>query len=192
MTTPTKRKDSAAGTGKPEATLDRASTAAIIDPGKIFTKPTPTVRYDEKAYICIVSGTEGKTIYQKFILTEWARGSSEQMQTVLHTEGWNLIFQRGKPTTWRFDGILYNGPNDPLGYFNWTNEFIELYESSLRGSMAAAKSYECYVSFGGRQVSGYLFNMNMSSTSQLDTVTNFSFNMISTQEKPTTVASGSA
>ena len=69
---------------------------------------------DQKATILIRdNNSAGGGVYtQNFLLQNYFRSSDEQMQLVLHTEGWNLIFYRSRPVVWSFSGVLYD--EDPL------------------------------------------------------------------------------
>lgn len=137
-----------------------------------------TIR-NTKATIIIRDNTNtgGGSYTQNFFLQSYHRGSNEQMQMVLHTEGWNLIFHQSQPTMYIFNGTLY----DEDGSLNWSDQFIDLYESRLKGTVASRRFFVS-VLFAGRLVSGYVFKLDLSSRLPFDTVSSFALQMIATTD----------
>lgn len=134
------------------------------------TKATILIRDDNSA---------GGGVYtQNFLLQNYYRSSDEQMQLILHTEGWNLIFYRSRPVIWSFSGLLYDEGRPESGrYLDWTNQFIDLYESRLKGTVAAGR-YTVSVIFAGRLVRGFVYKLDLSAKVPFDTVSTFNMQMI--------------
>ena len=140
---------------------------------------------DQKATILIRdNNSAGGGVYtQNFLLQNYFRSSDEQMQLVLHSEGWNLIFFRSRPVVWSFSGVLYN--EDPLVVtrgtpgpaLNWTSSFIDLYETRLKGTVAAGR-FTVSLIFAGRLVTGYIYKFDLSAKVPFDTVSTFNLQMI--------------
>jgi len=169
------RRDRARGDDVTVAWVPATSLPEVTQPER-YEKPIMGQRFDRKATLIVRDNTGGDrgTISQQFILQSYTRNANEQMQIVQHTEGWNLFFQRSKPTIWTFSGMLYAGPQE----FAWNNAFIELYETRLKGSVAAAQQYGVSMIFVGLIVSGYLFNLNIAAAAERDTIAEFSFTMV--------------
>jgi len=169
------RRDRARGDDVTVAWVPATSLPAATQSER-YQKPIMGPRFDRKATLIVRDNTGGDrgTISQQFILQGYSRNANEQMQIVQHTEGWNLFFQRSKPTIWTFSGMLYEGPQE----FAWNNAFIELYETRLKGSVAAAQQYGVSLIFAGTLVSGYLFHLHIGGSAERDTIAQFSFSMV--------------
>ena len=134
---------------------------------------------DQKAAIVIRDNDQetGGTYTQRFLLQNYFRSTTEQMQVVLHSEGWNVIFHKSKPTIWSFSGILY----DEDGELNWTDQFLHLYDNNMKGTVAAGR-FSVTMIFGGRLVTGFIYKLDLSGRVPLDTVSTFNMQMLSTAD----------
>ena len=174
---PADRQSSADGTNSPNAALDIAE-AEEEENETVFSKPTGMSRHNYKAEMHYHESGKGHQVTQKFFLQGWRRENNEQMQIIQHTEGWNILFQRSNPVMYHFNGLLMDGP----GEFSWNDDFIKLYETQLKGSVAAYKNYKVDLHFGNRHVAGYFYNFGLSMSAAFDTASSFSLSMITTTD----------
>jgi len=124
------------------------------------------------------SEDQSEVFMQNFFLQGWRRSSKEQLQTVLHSEGWTPIFYQSRPIMWNFSGLLYDGDAP----FTWTDDFISFYNDYMRGSRAAGR-YSVTIVCSGRIIQGYVHSLDVSVSVPYDTVSQFVLGLLATSDE---------
>jgi len=116
--------------------------------------------------------------YTKFILESVQEAHSERQQ-IVETFGDYYVFMFGeRPPMYNFGGSLINSRN-----INWVSDFMLLYERYFRGTRCAEQKTRVLLTYGGRQIEGYIINTSNQTTASSQEAVNFSFQMIVTSRK---------
>jgi len=121
------------------------------------TRDLQSFTYDEKsATIRIITEKDKKDLipsYSRFILESVQEAHSERQQ-VVETFGDFYVFMYGeRPPIYNFGGTLINSKN-----VNWVADFMLMYERFLRGTRCTENKARALLTYGGRQVEGYIIN----------------------------------
>lgn len=103
------------------------------------------------------SKTEDKDLipsYTKFILESVQESHSERTQIVETFGDFYAFFFGERPATYVFTGTLINSKN-----VNWLADFMFMYENFLRGTRCAENNARVFLTYGGRQVEGFILNV---------------------------------
>ena len=116
--------------------------------------------------------------YTKFILESVQEAHSERQQ-IVETFGDYYVFMFGeRPPMYNFGGSLINSRN-----INWVSDFMLLYERYFRGTRCAEQGARVLLTYGGRQIEGYIINTSNQTAASSQEAVNFSFQMIVTSRK---------
>ena len=116
--------------------------------------------------------------YTKFILESVQEAHSERQQ-IVETFGDYYVFMFGeRPPMYNFGGSLINSRN-----INWVSDFMLLYERYFRGTRCAEQKTRVLLTYGGRQIEGYIINTSNQTAASSQEAVNFSFQMIVTSRK---------
>ena len=116
--------------------------------------------------------------YTKFILESVQEAHSERQQ-IVETFGDYYVFMFGeRPPMYNFGGSLINSRN-----INWVSDFMLLYERYFRGTRCAEQKTRVLLTYGGRQIEGYMINTSNQTAASSQEAVNFSFQMIVTSRK---------
>lgn len=133
------------------------------------------------ASIRILSEKDNKDLiptYTKFILESVQESHSERQQ-IVETFGDFYVFMYGeRPPIYNFGGTLINSKNT-----NWVADFMLMYERYLRGTRCAEKKARILLTYGGRQIEGYIINTSNQTAASTQEGVSFSFQMIVTSRK---------
>lgn len=113
--------------------------------------------------------------YTKFILESVQESHAERTQ-VVETFGDFYVFMFGeRPPTYTFSGVLINTRNA-----NWVSDFMYYYETHLRGSQCLERQAKLVLTYGGRQVEGYMLNIGHVTNAANEGAVTVSFSIIVT------------
>ncbi len=113
--------------------------------------------------------------YTKFILESVQESHAERTQ-VVETFGDFYVFMFGeRPPTYTFSGVLINTRNA-----NWVSDFMYYYETHLRGSKCLERQAKLVLTYGGRQVEGYMLNIGHVTNAANEGAVSLSFSIIVT------------
>lgn len=136
---------------------------------------------DKEASIRIITENTKTDIlppYTKFILESVQEAHSERQQ-IVETFGDFYVFMFGeRPPIYNYGGSLINTRN-----VNWVNDFMLLYERYFRGTRCTEQKTRVLLTYGGRQVEGYIINTSNQTAASSQEAVNFSFQVIVTSRK---------
>jgi len=146
------------------------------------TRELQSFVHDETpASIRIITEKDKKDLipsYTKFILESVQEAHSERQQ-VVETFGDFYVFMYGeRPPIYNFGGTLINSRKA-----NWLADFMLMYERYLRGTRCTEHKARVLLTYGGRQVEGYIINTSNQTAASTQEGVSFSFQMIVTSRK---------
>ena len=93
--------------------------------------------------------------YTKLILNQVQESHAERSQ-IIETFGDFYVFMFGeRPPTYTFSGFLVNSKNA-----NWVADFMYYYDNFLRGTKCLERQAKTVITYGGRQIEGYILNVS--------------------------------
>lgn len=94
--------------------------------------------------------------YTKLIL-QGAQESHQERSQIVETFGeFYLFFYGQRPPVYTFNGTLINAKN-----VNWVSDFYFYYENYMRGTKCVESNSRIILTYGGRQIEGYILEMGM-------------------------------
>ena len=159
-----------------------SSNEKVITDNYRKTRELQSFVYDETpASIRIITEKDKKDLipsYTKFILESVQEAHSERQQ-VVETFGDFYVFMYGeRPPIYNFGGTLINSRKA-----NWLADFMLMYERYLRGTRCTEHKARVLLTYGGRQVEGYIINTSNQTAASTQEGVSFSFQMIVTSRK---------
>jgi hypothetical protein len=149
------------------------------------------VRYTDSGTMEVVPDEENGLIEHRFVLTESMMQRSENI-AVMQTFGEDpdlLLTFGANPQMWSFQGVLRNERrlNQPIvviqedgsrtvefaGDGDWTNGFVEAYNTNLRASVLVRRGYFLHLALGDLDVFGYITSLNVMEHGQNDIMSTF-------------------
>jgi len=113
--------------------------------------------------------------FSKFILESMQEGHSERAQ-IIETFGTFYVFMFGeRPPTYSFSGTLINTKD-----INWRTDFQFYYDNYLRGTKCVENSAHLVMTYGGRQIEGFMLNFQTQTDSSLEAGVKVSFQVVVT------------
>ena len=116
--------------------------------------------------------------YTKFILQSAQESYNERSQIVETFGDYYVFFFGQRPVVYNFSGMLLNAQNA-----SWLNDWKFMYQSFLRGSKAVESKARVILSFGGRQIEGYLLSTGNQSNASSEFGVPFNFQLLVIDEK---------
>ena len=114
--------------------------------------------------------------YTKFILQDVKESYAERSQ-IIETFGDFYVFLFGqRPSMFQFSGTLINAVNH-----NWVQDFQFFYENFFRGSKTVELQARAIMTYGGRQVEGFILNTANQTIAATEEGVPFNFQMVVTQ-----------
>lgn len=123
-------------------------------------------------------GKEGDFIapYTKFILNGVQEGHQERAQIVETFSDFYVFFYGEKPPIYSYTGTLINSKN-----VRWVDDFLYYYENYMRGTRCVENDARLIMTYGGRQVEGFLLNFSMQTAAETEAGVPVSFQLIITK-----------
>lgn len=113
--------------------------------------------------------------FNRLILESVQEGHAERSQ-VVETFGSFYVFLFGeRPPTYTYSGTLINTKD-----INWRADFQFYYDSYLRGTRCVERYARVVMTYGGRQVEGFMMNFQTSTDSSLEAGVKVSFQVLIT------------
>jgi hypothetical protein len=151
----------------------RSGLARFIDPFQ-----------DEQASIRIISNVDSIRsediipAYTKFIMESVQETHQERSQIVETFGQFYTFFYGERPPMYNFQGILINTQNA-----NWVSDFMLTYESFLRGTRCVEQKAQAVITYGGRQIQGYILSTNNQTQAVNQEGVRFGFQMVVTKRR---------
>jgi len=115
--------------------------------------------------------------YTKFILESVTEQHNERSQ-IVETFGDFYVFLFGeRPPMYQFQGTLINTRN-----VNWVSDFKFYYDNYLRGTKCVENSARLLLTYGGRQIEGFMLGMTTATDAGLEAGVKVSFPVVVTRK----------
>jgi hypothetical protein len=118
--------------------------------------------------------------YSRFFLQSINESQVEKYQVVETFTAYYTFFYGKRPPVYNFRGALLNDENH-----KWTNDLMFFYENFLRGTQTVSLGAQAIISYDGRLISGFLLNLNINQTADLNKGAAFSFDVLVTDHVQT-------
>lgn len=142
----------------------------------MFQRPTAIVRRNTKATLVIEDPQQATRQYtQEFILTQVDREARERWQLLATFGGFDLILYGSDPVVFSCQWHIYDGAEVAT---DWYSRFWELYEGSLRASVATPAGRSLYLYYSGRIVHGVMLKLQVSQKADPGHLVDFSWVML--------------
>lgn len=113
--------------------------------------------------------------FSKFILESMNEGHTERSQ-IIETFGTFYVFMFGeRPPMYTFSGTLLNTKD-----INWRTDFQFYYDNYLRGSKCVENSAHLVMTYGGRQIEGFMLNFQTNTDAALEAGVKVTFQVVVT------------
>ena len=154
-------------------------------PGLTNPRTLGEVEQETLAHISITSGgtsinSAGPVVeeYSRFFLQAVTETQTEKYQVVETFTASYAFFYGKRPSMYNFRGMLLNDANH-----RWASDFLFYYENYFRGTRSAELNAEAVIVYDERQVSGFILDLSLQQTSDIDRGVSFSMNMLVTDHK---------
>lgn len=111
--------------------------------------------------------------YSKFLLESVQESHQERSQIVETFGDFYVFFFGERPPIYNFSGTLIN-----TYFINWVQDFHFYYENFLRGTKSVENNARIVLTYGGRQIEGFILNAQTSTNAQTDNGAQFSFQVL--------------
>ena len=116
--------------------------------------------------------------YSKFFLESVQESHTERTQ-IVETFGDFYVFMFGeKPSVYSFSGQLVNSKNA-----NWVTDFMLMYDLFLRGTKCVELDARAVLTYGGRQIEGFILNIATQTSAAMEGAVGISFQVLVTEKK---------
>ena len=140
---------------------------------------------DEQASIRLIGKKQGSDEivdlippYTKFILQSASETYSERNQIVETFGDFYVFFFGQRPTIYNFSGTLINARNA-----SWLNDWKFMYQQFLRGTKSIENKARILLTYGGRQIEGYVLNTSNTTVAETEKGAPFNFQVLLIDEK---------
>jgi hypothetical protein len=131
-------------------------------------------------YVFKKDGKEDKPLvppFSKFILESVTETHAERSQ-IVETFGDFYVFVYGeRPPMYNFTGTLINAKNA-----NWLADFKYYYENYLRGTKCVEQGARLVITYGGRQIEGFMLSMQTMTDASIEKGVKLSFPVVVTKK----------
>lgn len=127
------------------------------------------------------SGKKGQDVelvpaFTKFILSGVQEQHMERSQIVETFGDFYVFFFGERPPMYQFSGTLINTRN-----VNWVSDFKFYYQNFLRGTKCVELGARLFLTYGGRQIEGFMLGMNTVTEASTDVGVGVSFPVVVTR-----------
>jgi hypothetical protein len=116
--------------------------------------------------------------YTKFLLQNVNEAHVERSQVVETFGQFYAFFFGERPSTYTYSGTLINSKNA-----NWVADWQFFYENYLRGTRAAEQKAVVLLTYGGRQVEGFIMNTSSTTNAMTEEGVQFQFQLLVTRRR---------
>lgn len=117
-------------------------------------------------------------VFTKFILESAREAHVEKAQIVETFGDWYVFFFGERPSTYSFSGTLINSKTN-----NWLQDFMFYYNNYLRGTKCVENQARILLTYGGRQIEGFILNAQTQTQAANEKGVPFSFDVLITERK---------
>jgi hypothetical protein len=117
--------------------------------------------------------------YTKCILESIQEGRAERSQIVETFGDYYVFFFGERPAIYTYTGTLINSKNA-----NWVADFKYYYDNFLRGTKCVELGAKLILTYGGRQVEGYMMDAAMNTQAAVEHGVSLTFRVVITEEIP--------
>lgn len=118
--------------------------------------------------------------YTKLILQSAQESRQERSQIVETFGDFYLFFFGQRPPVYSFTGTLINVKN-----VNWVADFEFYYDNYMRGTKCVENNARVIISYGGKQIEGYIIEMAMRTDAEVEIGVPVSFQVVVTKRNQT-------
>ena len=118
--------------------------------------------------------------YTKLILQSAQESRQERSQIVETFGDFYLFFFGQRPPVYSFTGTLINVKN-----INWVADFEFYYDNYMRGTKCVENNARVIISYGGKQIEGYIIEMAMRTDAEVEMGVPVSFQVVVTKRNQT-------
>lgn len=111
--------------------------------------------------------------YTKFLLEGISEAHTERSQIVETFGDFYVFFFGERPPIYTFSGTLLN-----TKYANWVQDFMFYYDKFIRGTKSVENNARIILTYGGRQIEGFILNVSTQTNAATDNGTQFSFQVL--------------
>jgi len=115
--------------------------------------------------------------YTKFILSGTQEAHQERAQIVETFSDFYVFFYGEKPPIYTYSGFLINSKNA-----NWVADFMYFYDNHIRGTKCVESKTRLILTYGGRQVEGYILSFGMQTQAETENGVPITFQAIITKK----------
>lgn len=116
--------------------------------------------------------------YTKFLLESVTESHVERSQ-IVETFGDFYVFLFGeRPPVYNFTGQLINAKNA-----NWVSDWMFMYSTYLRGTRCVERNAKAIITYGGRQVEGFMLSTTNNTAATIEGAVGFQFQVVVTERK---------
>jgi hypothetical protein len=124
------------------------------------------------------AGGDVVTAYSRFFLQAVSESQVEKFQIVETFTAFYTFFYGKRPPVYSFRGTLLNDENH-----KWTNDLMFFYENFFRGTRSAELNTQAVISYDGRLVSGFILNLNIQQSAEMNKGATFSMDVLITDHQ---------
>lgn len=115
--------------------------------------------------------------YTKFILTGTQESHQERVQIVETFSDFYVFCYGEKPPIYTYSGFLINSKN-----INWVADFQYYYDNHIRGTKCVENKARLILTYGGRQVEGYILSFGMQTQAETENGVPITFQAVITKK----------
>lgn len=116
--------------------------------------------------------------YTKFFLNSVNETHQERSQIIETFGDFYVFLFNERPPMYSFNGVLMNARNA-----NWVQDFMYYYDNFLRGTKCAEIGAKAILTYGGRQVEGFILQTSNQTRAATEGGVQFNFNMVVTRRR---------
>lgn len=116
--------------------------------------------------------------YTKFFLDTVSEAHNERSQIIETFGDFYVFFFGERPPVYNFGGTLINTKNA-----SWANDFRFMYDQYLRGTKCVSVNAKIIITYGGRQIEGFILNSSMNRQASLEGGVGFQFQIVVTEDR---------
>lgn len=111
--------------------------------------------------------------FTKFLLESISEAHTERSQIVETFGDFYVFFFGERPPIYTFSGTMVN-----TKYASWVQDFMFYYEKFLRGTRSVENNARIVLTYGGRQVEGFILNVSTQTNAATENGSQFSFQVL--------------
>jgi len=116
--------------------------------------------------------------YTKFFLETVSEAHNERSQIIETFGDYYVFFFGERPPIYNFAGTLLNAKN-----VNWANDFRFMYDQYLRGTKCVEVNARIIITYGARQIEGFILNSSMNRQATVEGGVGFQFQIVVTEDR---------